>query len=212
VLLFDSAFEHVVAFGQTTTDTLSKRISSLWPDAQQRNLMLWAIQSCLESRDLMRRRPDEAAVLEREIVTKSGHGRGTSLLVAYRQLDRLVALAASPLQATAVGRTIGQLGDPKAYAAEDDRLRRDAELMINRQRRVRNALTHGNPATRHVVASVVDFSRFRTVVALRAGLDSFAEGVPLETYLQEKAAERAKDDDLMLSGKSQIEIWEEWDA
>jgi hypothetical protein len=210
--LLDSAFEHVVALGRTTTDALSRSISAMWPDTQRNRSLLWAINRSLRTSDLTRRMPKEAAALEREIITSSGHGRMTSFLVAYRELDRLVALAASPLQAAAVRRIIGQLGDRVVHAKETDRLRRGADLMISRQRRVRNALTHGNPVTRSVLASVVDFTRFRTTVALRAGLDSFAEGVTLENYLRAKDAERAEDDELMRSGKSQVEIWESRDA
>jgi hypothetical protein len=130
------------------------------------------------------------------------------VLAAYHAIERLVALTASPLQATTVRRTLGQLGDLRTYREESGRLGRNADLVIDRQRRVRNAITHGNPVTRYALGTVLEFSHFRTGMALRAALDSFTEGVPLEDYLVAKEAERAEDALLMNSGLSQVEIWE----
>ncbi|WP_299956975.1 hypothetical protein [uncultured Modestobacter sp.] len=208
LLLLDSAFEHVAALAGTEASLLSKKLSDLWPAARGRRLILWAIDSCLHRRQTGKSRPEDAVALERMIKAKTGHRRGTSLLVAYRSIDRLTALAGSRLQRAVVHRVVGQLGDARLHALESDRLSEDAQLAISRQRRVRNALTHGNPVTRFVLASVVDYSRFRTGVAVRAALDSYADGVAMNDYLRDKEQERATDTEEMRRGRSQIDIWE----
>jgi hypothetical protein len=207
LLLLDSAFEHVVALGQTRSKALSDRISRLWPEASRTDQIIWAIDSCLNAGNMLRRRPDESAALEREIRKTSKYGQTTQVLSAYQALDRLLVLTASPLQAAVVQRTLGQLGDPGLYAAETDRLKRNADLVVDRQRRVRNSITHGNPVTRYVLGTVVEFSRFRTGMALRAALDSFSEGFALEDYLLSKEEERDEDGKLMRAGMSQVDIW-----
>lgn len=208
VLLLDAAFEHLVAFGQTTTKDLSTQIEDRWPWQTQTRLTLWIIDSCLHPRGGMSRPTEEAKSLESQIRTRTSIGSGTSLLVAYRLLDQLTALAESPLQAIAVKRIIGQLGDSYLHDSQIERIGRETTLLASRRRRVRNAIAHGNPVTRQVLDSVIEFSQFRTVVALQAALDSFAEGTPLKAYLTTKMAERGEDDELKRSGMSQVEIWE----
>jgi hypothetical protein len=210
VLLLESAFEHVAALGRTSARDLNARIGSLWPHSNQTGMILWAINSCLFSNDMMRRVPADADDLQRTIFTGGSYRRGTSLILAYRELERLAAITTSPLHESVVRRVIGQLGDPETYRQETDRLVRQADLMASRQRRVRNALTHGNPVTRHVLSSVISLTEFRTRVALQAGLDSFSEGVALEDFLRDKEANRKVDDELRQAGKSMIEIWEEY--
>jgi hypothetical protein len=212
LLLLDSAFEHVVALGRTRSELLSDRISRLWAEASRTEQIIWAIDSCVSRGDILSRRPEEAASLEAEIVKTSTYGQETSLLAAYRAVDRLASLTGSPLHARFVRRTLKQLGDLALYAVESDRLNQNADLIIDRQRRVRNAITHGNPVTREVLRTVLEFSRFRTGMALRAALDSFTDGVPLEDYLLSKEAERAQDAAFMESGLSQVAIWEAREA
>lgn len=207
LLLLDSAFEHLVALGRTRSEALSHRISGLWPESSRTHQIVWAIDSCLSGRNGLVRRPPEAAALEKRIRKTSTYGQATHVLTAYQAIDRLVALAGSPLHAAVVRQSLGQLGDPDLYAIQSNRLKRNRDLIVNRQRRVRNSITHGNPVTRYVLGTVVEFSHFRTGVALRAALDSFSEGVPLEDYLLAKEQERDENAQLMKEGLSQMDIW-----
>lgn len=205
VLMLDSAFEHLAAFADTTAADLSKRISAVWPQADRDHLIVAMINVCLFSDYLSVRLPEDVEALKSEILTGA---EGHDLRVAHHVLDRLVAVARSPLQGAAVQRLVGQLGDTTLYAEETERLTQNTNLLTDRQRRVRNALTHGNPVIRPVLASIVEFSHFRTKVALRAALEAFTESADLKDYLQTKEAERAEDEAAMRSGKSQIAIWD----
>ncbi|MCA0146656.1 hypothetical protein [Blastococcus sp. LR1] len=208
LLLLDAALEHMAALGDTSANQLVERIAELWPSSGRTRLILWAIDLCLHRRDGLSRPSDAAKDLKRRIVANRDGLTETSLLRAYYLLNDLIGVCSSPLQAAVVRRLIGQLGDLTVYEHEESRLQDEARLTRTRQRRVRNALTHGNPVTRPVLVSVLPFTRFRTVMAIRAGLDSINEGVTFLDYLDAKAAERMEDASLKAQGQSLISIWE----
>jgi hypothetical protein len=208
LLLLDAALEHIAALGNTGSDQLVEKIAEQWPGSNRTRSILWAIDLCLHRRDGLSRASERENELKRQIVSTREGRTETSLLQAYYRLSDLAGLCSSPLQAAIVRRLICQLGDLTVYEIEESRLLEDAQLVGTRQRRVRNALTHGNPVTRPVLASVLPFTRFRTVIAIRAAFDSINEGIPLEDYLEAKAAERSEDASLKAQGQSLIAIWE----
>ena len=78
-----------------------------------------------------------------------------------------------------------------AHAETVARLDAGAELLANRLRRVRNALTHGNPATPTAIASVTGFAVYLADYALDRALDAFASGGSLEDRVRRDVASEA---------------------
>jgi hypothetical protein len=78
------------------------------------------------------------------------------------------------LERQAVADILAVFDDSVACVGAFDRFDLERPLLLDRLRRVRNALTHGNPVTDAVLQSVTDLSNYLAHAALQVALDSIA--------------------------------------
>jgi len=81
-------------------------------------------------------------------------------------------------------------------------------IALDRLRRVRNAVVHGNPATPAVVRSVSDVAIRRSNHALSLALEAFNQGISLDELLAAARAERDVLRSQLNGGKTWLELWE----
>lgn len=100
-------------------------------------------------------------------------------------LDELKHLASDLPDAVHVREILDWLVDPERGSSAFQRFERDAELLLARHRRVRNALTHGNPVTAEAIRSVAPFSGLLGRQAVSIALDAHAAGSSAANALHE---------------------------
>lgn len=88
------------------------------------------------------------------------------------------------------------------------RYRRDARLLMQRYRRTRDALAHGNPVDRAVIATVVNFARFVARGALVEALEAHIEGRDLVTTLRQQRETRRTQERAVRDGASMRSQWQ----
>jgi hypothetical protein len=81
-------------------------------------------------------------------------------------------------------------------------------IALDRLRRVRNAVVHGNPAAPAVVRSVSDVAIRRSNHALNLALEAFEKGISLDEFLADARDERDSLHSQLNGGTTWLELWE----
>ncbi len=187
VLLHSRAVEMVAGHFELNAGDLSSRIARFWPESRFQSSLREAVSLAL---DLLERSHDGRDLARR--VRTPGPGVATFEIhfdVIREELEFIRAKAKGSHSAHHVMHVLDRLADPSACLSELQRFQKEASILESRRTRVRNALTHGNPATDPAVESAAEFGRYISAAAVGNALDSFADGSSfsddLDSYLDQ---------------------------
>lgn len=204
--LEDHAIELVASLAVTTPENLVSQLEAQEVEHQAEQMILKALlepidQSHHESKEIA----ETAEAIESSIVEYSEGTRLVSLSKAWDAKEKIRALPMSLSMRTTFEDGLRAISSVDAERAVLDRARLVIETVRARHRRVRNAVTHGNPVTSAALDSVRNFSRSMSRSALDLALNSFASSRPIETLLAENARYREEATEKMASGMSRVE-------
>jgi hypothetical protein len=202
LVLQDAAFEHIASFAQMEGEVLEGAVLDDWAHAAWDVRVRRAIDLCLRSDG------ERARDLSLEIYKFGASSRTTSLLVAGRRADELLALCRDDFVRRAAEQWLMSISDAGLYLRLYARLRPTGELLRGRARRVRNSLVHGNPVHSVILDSVGDVSNYRVHMAFDLALESFASSSSVANALECRAKERADRLQALRSGTCLRDLWE----
>lgn len=202
LVLRAQAFEHLASEGGFEADALERRILPSLIYSQWMAELKSQVWRCLDSRI----KPDAAAQLQKELTTADGFE--LHLVRVPEHLLRLLDLCESRIEKQNLRYVVKGLTDAVHYQMMSSRLSNDFTLLAGRHKRVRDALTHGNPVSANVVRSVGDFSRLRSGYALVLARDSFVQNEPFRTAIETQFEEGKSNHQRTLRGESLISQWE----
>lgn len=202
LILQDAAFEHIASFAQMEGEVLEGAVLDDWAHAAWLVRVRRAIDLCLKSDG------ERARDLFLEIYRFGTSSRTTSLLVAGRRADELLALCCDEFVRRAAEQWLMSISDAGLYLRLYARLRPTGELLRGRARRVRNSLVHGNPVHPVILDSVRDVSNYRVDSAFDLALASFASSSSVANALECRAMERADRLKALRSGTCLRDLWE----
>lgn len=122
-----------------------------------------------------------------------------------RVRDRFEALEMAPLTRAAFEEALLAVTDPIAEDHLRDRVARDVNVLRARHRRVRNAVTHGNPVTSAALASVREYGDDVAHDALWMALGAFARQTAVTDAFNADAERRDQDRIARTGGASYVE-------
>lgn len=120
----------------------------------------------------------------------------------WESRSRLREVEVSPAVGATLERSLAAISSPAEEEVLLERAQRLVQTLRNRHRRVRNAVTHGNPVTSAAISSVRDFSDRLAHRAVNLALHSFATGETVSEVIAASDADRQADRAAMSSGTS----------
>lgn len=205
IILNDRVVEFVSAHARCTANELVNLLLCSWPEASWRADLVYAIRGALEDSRWSGRDDDPA--VRAAIETVEGTSFLLSLHAAHDHREQLVDMCSTPLRKARLTFLLSTLSDAEAYQRARTRYDSDTELLRQRLRRIRNALTHGNPVEEGSLDSVEQMSRFAARGAVTEALDAFGSGAHLLTRLQTHAQavrDRAR---MLAEGSTILDLW-----
>lgn len=193
-----SAVEHIAVYAGIAEDKLSRLILAGWPIAAWDRDVRNAINRCMGGLGSMGR------LLRAVCRSEFGHW---SQSAAYDRRAQLLENCRESLHRSDVAALLNSIGDAAAAAAMLEKYTAQAKLLDGRLRRTRNALAHGNPVAMPTVASIREFSRYRTDVALDAAVTAHIGQRPLKDLLRERAAAHERTACSLADGMSLYQQW-----
>lgn len=203
ILLADRAVELVAGHESLQADELAEAVVVSWPHHQLRREIFGAIASLLhEARwNQSRTQADEVAKRVERV-----HGRRVS--IDFRDVianaDALRELARGLGTESEVEWALRTLIEPSYALAALDDATGDASALLARWRRVRNALTHGNPATEPAIQSVTGFAGMIGSTVTRHALEAITNGTTTKRLLDPAARDAADFRQLLVDGQDFI--------
>jgi hypothetical protein len=175
VLLADRAVELVAGYESVSADELITAAAAGWPRHRLTHDVFYAITSLLDG---ARSGPntDEAETLAQRIQQLTTRRRSIDLRDVAANSNDLRRLARGSRAESEVLWALGVLDDPLRALAALREASADKAALLARWRRVRNALTHGNPATQPAIDSVSGFAVLIGSTVARYALDAVATG------------------------------------
>lgn len=210
MLLLGRVLEAVAAYCGLETGELESTVAAAWPRAAWSALVQDAFRHALDQGRYWTDERDEAsALMDRVFTDRRPTGQYLAQLkVAAEHRDELVRwLATCEHRREAV--RIDALVDAGVLLDLFAGYEAEAEVLGRRRRRVRNAITHGNPVSEVALRSVLPFARWMAEVALRRGVDVYTSGRPYRSITSTKDADVAKEEARLRAGESLLDIWRE---
>lgn len=202
--LEDHALEAIASYAHLSTDDLADALEARHADEEFDQYLLRAFMAPLDD---VWRNPDRNDRRDLEqLVSRFEHGRRiVSIPEVVRQRARFDALRMSFAARADFAEALQAVTDPEAEIQLRARVSADVALMRERYRRIRNAVTHGNPATDAALASIRTFAADTAHDAFEVALGAYANGIDVRTILQRGAARRAGEAASAAAGQSYVE-------
>jgi hypothetical protein len=197
------AFEHISAWGGYSERELEKEITTHWARSA------WEHEMGIIINNAIRDRWDQPGVQNmNSVLHPGGYGKPLLFPVADAHQKELIDLLSTRIERERLRWLMKGMRNAAHYLTIERSYEAEHTIALDRLRRVRNAVVHGNPATPAVVWSVSDVAIRRSNHALNLALEAFNEGISLDELL---AAARAARDSLrsqLYGGTTWLELWE----
>jgi hypothetical protein len=197
------AFEHISAWGGYSEHELEKEITTYWARSSWENEMGSIVNN------VIRDRWDQPGVQNlNSVLHPGGYGKPLLFPIAATHQKELIDLLSTRIERERLRWLIEGMRNAAHYLKIAKSYEEEHTIALNRLRRVRNAVVHGNPATPAVVRSVSDVAIRRSNHALSLALEAFNKGISLDELL---VAARAEHDSLhsqLNGGKTWLELWQ----
>lgn len=203
VLLGARVVEHVAAQASMNPNELARILGDQWPHTRWLNDVSRAVQLCFSSSGLHTVDPNEE--LRRKLLRKwngEDQRKYWAHFIATHSQD-LLAVCRIESDRPWIRKILRSVSDHDTYLTLIERYREEGKLLESRRRRVRNALTHGNPTSPAIVHSVSEYANFLSWTALDIALESFIKN----TDLIEDISRQPDDFIAMLSGEDPVSYW-----
>lgn len=190
IVLNERVVEMVAAYSGLEAAALVDGLIASWAEDRLQAEIHFAVHLGLSHMD-----GEESRRVHSAVLTSGRAGTYRINLDAVAEHAVLIGNACiDPLRRTYVQHTLATITDPQAYLTNLEGFDEERRLLRTRLRRARNALTHGNPVTEEVIASVRDLSGYLASRALRAAVEAFMGGysIPDQISLQEAAHKRTR--------------------
>lgn len=149
---------------------------------------------------------DEVGALKREISYADLSGaRPLALKKLWEHRNRLRTLPVSPAERVAFDQSLKAISSAKDELTLRAHVQASVTRLRLRHRRVRNAITHGNPVTAAAIDSVRDFSDRTARAAIGLALEAVSNGQTFADALQAWSDGRAELDARIMAGESFLE-------
>jgi hypothetical protein len=203
--LEDHAIELVASLAATTPENLVAELAAQEVEDLAEQMILKALLDPIDqSRHASQELAESAQAVEALIAEYSEGTRLVSLVKAWDAREKIRSLPMSPSTRTTFEDGLSAISSTDTEQAILERCRQIIERLQARHRRVRNAVTHGNPVTPGALDSVRKFSRSTSRAAVGLALNSFVSGRPIATLLTESAGFRDDAVHRMASGMSRV--------
>ena len=204
IVLRDQAVEHVAALADMTVRDLDNELMLQWAHSRWGNSTWSAINQ------ILRRSWEQEGVRDLSSRIRGNGQRGSVMLfpVASREEQRLLSLCETSAERQTLRSLMKGMRSAPHYLRLAKSYDQYFQLLIDRHRRIRNALVHGNPAHPRVVTTVTAVSRMRSDHAVQLALDAFTRKITLGELLAERRDEHSETEAELETGRSWLTIWE----
>src|SRR5690625_916093 len=203
VLLGARAVEHVAAQASMNPNKLFSELGAQWPHTRWLSDVARAVNLCVGIHGFHTVDPDEE--LRRKLLGEwhdEDQRKYWAQFIATNR-EHLLALCRVESDRAWLQKILESVSDHSIYMTLIERYRKEREVLEGRRRRVRNALTHGNPTSPTIVRSVREYSSFLSRTAVAIALESFIKNTDLSADIT-----RQPDDfSAMLSGQDAVSYW-----
>jgi hypothetical protein len=204
--LEDHAVELIATLGGLTADELMDAMTARGEDREVDQVMLGALLEPIEYvRETLFWGDSEVGALERSFTHFDAGARVVTLRKVWDARDALRALPMPPSIARGLEAALEEISDSRAEERVIAAVRASVEVLRGRHRRVRNAITHGNPVSEAAVESVRDFSQRVAGSAVNLALNAFAVHRSVRELLDEEHEARARTRAEIASGRSRLD-------
>lgn len=207
VLLYQRMLELVAAHaGLEDPWALAELIAGDWSLGSWRRDAMNAVH---RARDAARWPSANGAAIDLSDVYSSAGSNGQYTINLGRAADRINEID-SLTEGWTRRRThnaLAAVDDPLVLHSALRRNQGDARLLMQRYRRTRDALAHGNPVDRAIIETVIDFARFIARGALIEALEAHIEGRDLLATLRQQRKKRKTEERAIRDGASMRSQW-----
>lgn len=202
IVLRDQAVEHVAAMAGLTVHELDTELMIVWAYSKWLNDTGYGVDALLD-----RTSHQEATRELRTRVTGSEYGQRLMLDQASACEAELLALCDTDLNRRRLRSDLKGVRNASHYLRVTEGHERTFFLLMDRHRRVRNSLVHGNPVHPRVVSTVVHAAVLRSDQAVKLALSAFTQRMPLAKLLAENRADTEASLYTIRSGTSWLDMW-----
>ncbi|WP_406245421.1 hypothetical protein ACI7YT_10180 [Microbacterium sp. M] len=200
IALEDHALEHIASFGEVKPTALASAVQQREVDWQFEQHILAGLLGPLNHAERSRAAPVYRD-LEFSIFHHDESGtRIVSIPKAIELRDELLAIETPPWVRNEFLDAVDAVTKPKSELQLRLLKKREVEVIRSRHRRVRNAVSHGNPLPPSTIASVQGYSSRTARSALGLALHSFATKQTIADLLTEEQAGRSEQERLLAAG------------
>lgn len=200
IALEDHAFEHIASFGGVKPTGLATALQHREVDWQVEQHILAGLLGPLDHAERSQAAP-EYRDLEFSIFHYDESGtRIVSIPKAIELQEELLAIDTRPWVRNEFLDAVAAVTEPEVELQLRLLKKREVEVIRSRHRRVRNAVSHGNPLPPSTLASVQGFSTRAARSALGLALHSFATKQTIGKLLTKEHAERREQEELLAAG------------
>ena len=172
------AFEHIAAWGRYSARELEHEVTQYWARSAWEHEMGTIIERAIRLSWDQPRIQDLNSTLH-----PGGYGQPLMFPIAHDHQKEIVALLPTAVERERLRWLMKGMRDPAHYLLIERSYQTEDTLGLDRLRRVRNALVHGNPVTPAVVKSVADIAVRRSNHALNLAVEAFNAGISLDQLL-----------------------------
>lgn len=196
------AFEHIAAWGGYSARELEKETTPYWARSAWEHEMGGIIDHAI------RDRWDQPGVQDlNSVLHPGGYGKPLRFPLADAHQKELVDLLSTRIERERLRWLMKGIRNAAHYLAIERSYEAEDAVALDRLRRVRNALVHGNPVTPAVVRSVSSVSIRRSNHALNLAIEAFNKGIRLDQLLATDRAERNSLHSSLNSGITWLKLW-----
>jgi hypothetical protein len=204
IALEDHAMEHIASFGDVKPTVLATAVQHREVDWQFEQHILAGLLGPLNHAERTHAAPDYRD-LEFSIFHYDESGtRIVSIPKAIELRDELLALEAPSWVRNEFLGAVAAVTKPEIELQLRLLKKREVEVIRSRHRRVRNAVSHGNPLPPSTLASVQGFSTRAARSALGLALHSFATNQTITDLLAKEQSDRSEQETLLASGSNYL--------
>lgn len=203
IALEDHAVESVASLASMSPEQLIASLTEDEVDYQFDQLVLKAVLAPLNRNGQSPEVAKEAKALEASVGRfDSGGNRVVSFESVWEVRHRLSKMPVPPAVRFTLERGLAMISSAEEETAGIERVQQSIEVIRTRHRRIRNAITHGNPVSSTAIESVRGFSERLARQALNIALYSYATGESIADVLAHRRAAREKTRKAMIRGRS----------
>lgn len=190
--LEDHVLELVGSLASMEPESVSKELHTLASHDWYSQRIAAAIMSPTQRRSEMASfEPQQELARNITRLERGANRRVVDLEKAVGHEAELCSFARDPAEVCSLALACKSVHDPKVKAALVEELNTEMRVLAKRHRRVRNAVTHGNPVTPTALTGVRRYSRYLSRQAVRIALDSYVSGKPIAQILHKDSGTSA---------------------